>query len=334
MHFIFLFSFNSCEILDTYSEKTENTVDPQWEESPKAHKTQNSKVQKTISAPKPKPLLIPRSKNRPVGESEMKSLCQKLDKKFYQYGWRKSGCQYYKWQFVRRSHLGNPIAWVHYGEPEEVKANTTIVLCGVHGDEITPVKFCYDLMKYLDKNQKLLLGNRIIVAPLVTPDSFLKKWPSRTNARGVDVNRNFPTNDWHAKAHKIWKRRYKSTKRKFPGKRPNSEQETIFQVNLIKRYKPQKIISVHAPLTILDYDGPGHHGEGEGHDLLLQMSKSAKGYQVKNYPYFPGSLGNWAGHMNKIATYTLELPSSDNRLHKKFWKLFEKAMTHAITHKL
>jgi protein MpaA len=64
------------------------------------------------------------------------------------------------------------------------------------------------------------------------------------------------------------------------------------------------------------------------------MSKSAKGYQVKNYPYFPGSLGNWAGNMKQIPTYTLELPSSDNRQSKKFWKLFEKAMTHAIVHKL
>ena len=34
-----------------------------------------------------------------------------------------------------------------------------------------------------------------------------------------------------------------------------SEQETYFQVNLIKRYMPSKIISVHAPLTIIDYDG-------------------------------------------------------------------------------
>ena len=77
------------------------------------------------------------------------------------------------------------IAWVHYGEPEEVKANTTIVMCGVHGDEITPVKFCYDLMRYLDKNQDLLSGNRIIVAPLVTPDSFLKNGHQElTRARG------------------------------------------------------------------------------------------------------------------------------------------------------
>ena len=97
-----------------------------------------------------------------------------LNRKFYQYGWRKPGCDLYKWKFVRRSYLGRPIAWVHYGEPEEVKANTTIVLCGVHGDEITPVKFCFDLMSYLDKRPQMTKGNRVIVAPLVTPDSFFK----------------------------------------------------------------------------------------------------------------------------------------------------------------
>ena len=98
-------------------------------------------------------------------------------------------------------------------------------------------------------------AHRVIVAPLVAPDSFLKKYPSRTNARGVDVNRNFPTKDWKADAIRLWKTRYGSAKRRFPGKVAKSEQETYFQINLINRYKPQKIISVHAPLTIIDYDG-------------------------------------------------------------------------------
>lgn len=266
---------------------------------------------------------------------EESKYCKKIEKKFYQYGWGKSKCDSYRWIWVRRSYYGNIIPWVVAGEPEEVEANTTIIMCGVHGDEITPVKFCYDIMRKLISLKDELRGHRVVLAPLVAPDSFLKKYPSRTNARGVDVNRNFPTKDWKADAIRLWKTRYGSSKRRFPGKVAKSEQETYFQINLINRYKPQKIISVHAPLTIIDYDGPEVGVDDEEHvgkSLLVQMSKKANGYKVKNYPFFPGSLGNWAGNERGIPTYTLELPTSDNRNHRKYWKKFEPAILYAITH--
>lgn len=62
------------------------------------------------------------------------------------------------------------------------------------------------------------------------------------------------------------------------------------------------------------------------------MSKKANGYRVKNYPFFPGSLGNYAGNERKIPTYTLELPSSDNRNHKKYWKMFRESIDFALFH--
>ena len=130
----------------------------------------------------------------------------------------------------------------------------------------------------------------------------------------------------------MWKRRYRKDKRRYPGKRPLSEPEVIFQVNLIKRYKPNKIISVHAPLTIIDYDGPTSKGKNfkKASQLLVQMSRKASGYRIKNYPFFPGSLGNWAGNERGIPTYTLELPSSDNRKHKEYWRLFKNAIHAAL----
>ena len=279
------------------------------------------------------PLITPLHRNGKPISKELAKFCNKINRKFRQYAWGTNRCEKYDWQYVRRSYYGTPIAWIVYGEPEEVAANTTVIFCGVHGDEITPVKFCFDIMTYLDDLKEFPRGTRVVVAPIVTPDSFLKKYPSRTNARGVDTNRNFPTKDWKKDAHRLWKKRYRRSKRKYPGKKPMSEQETHFQVNLIKRYMPSKIISVHAPLTIIDYDGP-ELKKGGAHELLLQMSKDAKGYKVKNFPFFPGSLGNWAGNELKIPTYTLELPSSDNRLHKKYWKRFKNAIHTAIFKKL
>jgi murein peptide amidase A len=267
----------------------------------------------------------------------VKKLCAEIETKFTQYKWGNVGCENFSWNHVRNSNLGTPLVWTVFGDENNpvAKENTTLVLCGVHGDEITPVKFCWDLINEL-KNNHTFQDKLVVVAPLVAPDSFLKSKPTRTNGRGVDVNRNFPTADWKADAIKRWKQNLKSDKRKFPGHSAASEQETIFQMNLILRYKPNKVVSVHAPLTLLDYDGPSLKAEsGIGAKLLLeQMSSKADGYKVSNYPIFPGSLGNWAGKEKKIPTYTLELPNSNPQESLKFWNLFKDAVIYAVEHKM
>lgn len=272
------------------------------------------------------------------------SYCKKMDEKFSKYSWGKSRCEEFKWTAVRRSVWGDPLTWIIFGNDDgkyEGK-DITMIMCGVHGDEITPVKFCFDIIYYLEELSKDktkfevdFKDKLVIVAPLVNPDSFFKISPTRTNARGIDVNRNFPTIDWLKDARKMWATKYKRDKRRNPGLSPISEPEVVFQVNLIKRYSPDKIISVHAPLSLLDYDGPntivtsGVDGT-KANELLIQISQEAKDYRIENYPFFPGSLGNWAGKERDIPTYTLELPTSNPAKSKEYWDLFREAMYKAM----
>ncbi|MDD4973126.1 MAG: M14 family zinc carboxypeptidase [Bacteriovorax sp.] len=282
----------------------------------------------------------------------LSSFCKKMDIQFKKYGWDRSECEKYEWIHVRNSVVGDPLTWTVFGDtsdeekPSFKQKDVSIIMCGVHGDEITPIKFCFDIMSYLktvyadpEIFKKDFSNKIVIVAPLVNPDAFFKVRPSRVNAHGVDVNRNFPTKDWARDARRLWISNLRKDKRRNPGLKSNSEPEVVFQMNLIKRYAPDKIISVHSPLTMLDYDGPNTVVTGlvdgnRAHELLIQMSKDASDYKIENYPFFPGSLGNWAGKERDIPTYTLELPTSDPARSGQYWKLFKSAIHNAVAHDL
>ncbi|NDD91237.1 hypothetical protein EBZ37_04040, partial [bacterium] len=132
------------------------------------------------------------------------------------------------------------------------------------------------------------------------------------------------TRDWHSSALKLWKTKFGSNARRFPGHSPSSEPETHFQEKLLKDTQPQKVLAMHAPLNFMDYDGPS----------ILTLARFPKDYveeclklkrALKATPggFFPGSLGNFAGQEMGIPTLTLELPSANASRAENYWKIFE-----------
>lgn len=251
------------------------------------------------------------------------------------YGWGVSNCTNYNWAQYGLTPKSIPLLYTNFSNKVDKprKVNTTLLLCGVHGDEITPVKLCFDMLSYIKKNRGLLSNSsRLIIAPLVNPDSFFKSRPTRQNANGVDVNRNFPTKDWSRDAIRLWKGKYKQDPRRNPGPSANSEIETRFQIHLIEKYKPSKIITVHAPLKLIDYDGPqlANMKGKKIKKLLHRLSEQAKRYKLYNYPFFTGSLGNWAGNERAIPTLTLELPDINYKKTTQYFTLFREPLIDAI----
>jgi hypothetical protein len=51
----------------------------------------------------------------------------------------------------------------------------------------------------------------------MNPDGMLKSQPTRTNANGVDLNRNFPTPHWDKEAPRYWQQRTSNDPRRYPG---------------------------------------------------------------------------------------------------------------------
>lgn len=248
---------------------------------------------------------------------EFKIYLNALDERFSKFGWRDIRTREIHWEYYRTTKQRNPLMFVIFGNNTK---SSTLFLGGVHGDELPSVYLMFKLAHYVKENPSLFKDKCIVIAPLVNPDGFLADSPTRVNANGIDVNRNFITRDWYTSAMNKWIARGK-IKRYYPGAKPGSEQETQFQMALIKRFKPQKILTVHSPLNMFDYDGPT--SDLNSFEKWIEKISREANYQSKKFGYYPGSLGNYAGHERNIFTLTLELPTSDPKKSREYFQKFQ-----------
>ena len=132
-------------------------------------------------------------------------------------------------------------------------------------------------------------ANNLLFIPCLNPDGMARN--IRTNSNGVDLNRNFPTKNW------------KLTERNefFGGERPASEIETQFVIDIIEKYKPKFILTLHAPFRIVNYDGPAKDVAEKISEIIKYPVEASIGYPT------PGSFGTYCGIERNIPTITLEL---------------------------
>jgi len=209
------------------------------------------------------------------------------------------------WQTYNTSSQGNSIYLLELGKGE----NTTLVFGAFHGDEPGTFDLAVRLGRYLAK-QPDLLKVKLVLVPVLNPDGLLAG--TRVDGNGVDLNRNFPTKDW---SPAYTKERY------FPGSEPASEKETLLAMQLIDNYKPDKIISIHDDLHVINYNGPAA-------DLARMMARYNH-YEIADnigYPT-PGSFGTYAGEELQIPTITIELPPYNP---KEAWAINRDALISGI----
>lgn len=134
---------------------------------------------------------------------------------------------------------------------QEKNPRKILVFSLIHGDELPAGSLARSWMERLVKVEP---RNAWRVVPVLNPDGLKNK--TRTNSRGVDINRNFPTSDWEKDATAYWEKKLNKDPRRFPGKAPNSEKETKCAIAHIDDFNPDLILSVHTPYNVLDFDGP------------------------------------------------------------------------------
>jgi protein MpaA len=239
-------------------------------------------------------------------------LCRDIDAHFAAIGWRPSGCADVPFSVYGWSVENRPLIQFEFGNKESKKL--TLLQCAVHGDERPAVPMCLNVIRdHLDAKRTLSPELTVVVQPLANPDGFFRSPPTRPNANGIDVNRNFPTPEWEAEALDAWKKRDKEDPRKFPGKQAGSEPETQAIIKFVSERRPQKIIQIHTPLGFLELDTKGDPDKKRRAQFLaINMLKNAKNLDYKAFGVWPGSMGNWAGRHLGTPVYTLELPTGES----------------------
>lgn len=192
---------------------------------------------------------------------------------------------------------GTPILLKEYPPlPVRQPRGRVLLIGGIHGDEYSSVTIVFKWMAILNRYHSGLFHWRI--SPLMNPDGLLRRRSQRMNQNGVDLNRNFPCPNWHQATSDYWIRRTSRNPRRYPGDDPLSEPESRWLAAEIEEFRPDVIVSVHAPHGVLDFDGPPEAPERFG-SLRLNLLGT-----------YPGSLGRYAGVHKEIPVVTIELASA------------------------
>jgi protein MpaA len=188
-------------------------------------------------------------------------------------------------ELLCRSVEGRPIDVYSLGQgPSEV-----LFMATIHGDESAGTPLLRRFMEELAARPGLAAGRRVMVIPVANPDGFFHR--QRHNARGIDLNRNFPAANWNtAGPH---------------GPVALSEPESAALYHLLFARRPARVISIHQPLACLDHDGPGA-------EPIARVMAGECHLQVRKLGGRPGSLGSWVGETLGIPVITVEFGAAES----------------------
>jgi protein MpaA len=196
------------------------------------------------------------------------------------------------------SALGQPLIawWPTTDRP------TRIVWAAIHGEEAVTLQAAHQALRQVHADDACA-----VVVPVANPDGVLVG--TRQNARGVDLNRNFPGANWSSKPSPTYwptstvRTSERRSQLSSPGDAPGSEPETRALMSLVEQVTPELVIDLHTPLEcVLAFSDAAlpiaeHLAEPASLPVLRQLAGPT-----------PGDSATWCESAGATAvTYELEL---------------------------
>ncbi len=161
-----------------------------------------------------------------------------------------------------------------------------LVVGSMHGDERAGMR----IVSRLRKRDLSGRGANIWVIRTINPDGTAAR--TRVNARGVDLNGNFPTAGWHQRSRGtiLW-----------GGPRAASEPETRALMRAVRLLRPKRVVVFHQRANVIDC--PPYRSKA-----LSRRLHRWTGYRIRCMPVLTGNFTAWANaRYRRTTAVTFEL---------------------------
>ena len=189
-------------------------------------------------------------------------------------------------RLIGRSVRGRAIKAFHLGQTGQPKV---LLISSMHGDEQATRQILLSL-----RDGRPIRGIDLWVVPTYNPDGLVRN--TRKNARGIDLNRNFPYR-WADLDGS-----YES------GPRAASEPETRAMMRFLRDIKPKWILSFHQPLHGVDTDTKNRRFARK---VARKLDLPAKRFDCGGVCH--GTMTMWYNHGFRGSALTVEYGSSPSR---------------------
>ena len=199
--------------------------------------------------------------------------------------------------FIGTTHCGYKIPYFKIGNGEK----KIIITSCIHAREFVTAYLSFLMM---DELIKLPLKSRLYFVPIVNIDGvkILNEIPDfKANARGVDLNTNFPAKFGTGKFNTKIK-----GKENYIGKFPASEPETRALMDFTINIKPDLTLSFHSKGEEIYYDFFDKELQTAHYRYALKAQK-ATGYKIVENLASSGGYKDWCVSKLKIPSLTIEV---------------------------
>jgi protein MpaA len=176
-----------------------------------------------------------------------------------------------------------PIIAIEMGDPDS-PAHAVIVGC-IHGNEPAGIA----IAKALAARPVPAEADLWVITDL-NPDGVAAG--TRSNAHGVDLNRNFPFR---------WRSLGPQGSLYYTGPHSLSEPESRLAAALVRRLRPRLTIYYHQHLAVVD--------DSQGPRLIERRYSHATGLPLSSLTDYPGSATGWQDHLLGPTAFVVELPA-------------------------